>query len=351
MTFGSRFRRQSGTHVRGLSIVVALLVCSFFVSGLRANVLAQDATPATVACAAPEVPPGTPEPMEEEMVASPEADEASPVAEEAAPTPPSGTLVEDQAVIDAATAAVSNVYACLTEGNILGALALTTDNFRESVIGAANLYTAAALAEPWFEGFSETITVVNGVYDNGDGSLSVDYQTIDGKQVYHYLDVLVEEDGVWKFDATFDLTPETDLDKLSIGVNFATADDELVIEIARPEFEATEATLFQVTNTGDWGHNFVLISVPDGFDPASLTHPESPATLPEGTEFLGSIDLEPGQSGAALFEGLEPGSYVIYCYVEAPDGETHADKGMYVPFTVLPPIELDIPDVVGTPAG
>ena len=61
MTLGSRFRRQSGTSVSRLSIVVALLVCSFFVSGLRANVLAQDATPDAspvgAPCVAPDVPP------------------------------------------------------------------------------------------------------------------------------------------------------------------------------------------------------------------------------------------------------------------------------------------------------
>jgi uncharacterized cupredoxin-like copper-binding protein len=291
--------------------------------------------------------------MEEEMTASPEASpaEASPAAEEAAPTPPSGTLVEDQAVIDEATAAVTNVYACLGEGNFLGALALTTDNFRLSLFGTTNLYTAAAIAEQWFADYTETITEVNAVYDNGDGSLSIDYQTLGGKQVFHYLDVLVQEDGVWKFDASFDLSPETDLDTVSVGVKFASEEDELVIEISPASIEALPAALFQITNTGDWGHTFELLKVPDGFDPASLTHPDPAAELPEGVEYLGGTFLEPGQSGEVLFEGLEAGSYVIYCYVEAPDGETHADKGMYTTLTITEPVEIEVPDVVGTPAG
>jgi hypothetical protein len=286
-----------------LSIVVALLVCSFFVSGLRANVLAQDATPdaspAGDACA----------PVGGEEEATPEA---SPVAEEA----PVGTPVDDQAVIDAATAVVSEAWDCVNEF-----------------------------------GLTSTFTSVASVVSYDDGSLGVDYQVATGsKQVERFLDVLTDEAGTWTITDRSLLTPETDLDSTSIGVNFATADDELVIELARAELEASEATLFQITNTGDWDHNFVLVSVPEGFDPATAGHFDI-AAPPEGTTVEGGISLASGEAGAALFEGLAPGSYVVYCVAEAPDGETHADKGMFAPLTITEAVPLDIPDVVGTPAG
>jgi uncharacterized cupredoxin-like copper-binding protein len=342
-----------------LAFVVALLLCSLFVSASRSTVLAQDATPeaspAGTPCVAPDVPPGTPEPMEEEMTASPEASpaEASPVAEEPAPEPPVGTLVEDQAVIDEAEGFISNLFACINEGNYLGALAQTTDNFRETFVGTTNLYTAAAIVEEFLAGEegTETITEFLGVYDNGDGSLSVDYQTAAGKQIFRYFEVLVQEGEEWKLDASFTLNAETDLDTISVGLKFASETDELVFEIAPASIEAMPATIFQVTNTGDWGHSFTLVKVPEGFDPASLTHPDPSADWPEGVEEIGGIYLEPGQAGEALFLDLEPGSYVIYCWVEAPDGETHADKGMYTTFTITEPVEIEVPDVVGTPAG
>lgn len=350
MTFGSRFRRHSGVSASRMSLVVALLLCTLFVSATGANAIAQDATPeaspAAAACVAPDVPEGTPEPMDEMMGMDMASPEASPAVEEAAPTPPTGTLVEDQAVIDEATATVNNIWACVNEGNYLGAAALTTANYRLTEFGTENLYTVAALLEQ-FE-LSGTVQEVLNVYQYDDGSVGVDYQIISGIQVSRTLDIYVEEDGSWKLDADYDLAPETDLDSQTIGVKFGTADNEFVFEVAPAEFAAEPATIFQATNVGALEHEFVLLQVPEGFDPATITNPQGPP--PEGVSFVGAFFLQPGQTGDLLLEGLQPGNYVAYCFLPIGDGTTHADAGMFLPITVTEPVDLGIPDVVGTPA-
>ncbi|MEJ7838796.1 MAG: hypothetical protein WKF81_08265 [Thermomicrobiales bacterium] len=268
-------------------------------SAVRVNVLAQDATPAGDACAAV---------GGDDAMTSPEA---SPVAEEA----PVGTPVEDQAVIDTATAAISEAWGCVNEFGLMS-----------------------------------TFTEVLGVVDYGDGSLGVDYQVATGsKQIERFLDVIEDMDGTWKITDRSLLNPETDSDLSTIGIRFATVDDELVIESNLASFETNEAIEFQVTNTGDWAHNFVLVMVPEGFDPAAAGHFDVLAPA-EGTTVEGGISLEAGEVGSAIFEGLEAGSYVIYCVMEAPDGETHADKGMFLALTITERVVIEVPDVVGTPA-
>ncbi|MBW3603992.1 MAG: hypothetical protein KY460_03590 [Actinobacteria bacterium] len=50
----------------------------------------------------------------------------------------------------------------------------------------------------------------------------------------------------------------------------------------------------------------------------------------------GAFELEaygPGQNCNATYD-LEPGTYTLFCIVEAPDGETHYEKGMRGTLTV-----------------
>ena len=300
MSSGSRSPWRSGRSLLRLSFVVTLLISSLFATAMHTHVAAQDATPAGDACA----PIGG-----DEAAATPEA--ASPVVEEA----PVGTPVEDQATIDAATAVVTEAWDCVNEF-----------------------------------GLTSTFSSVLTVFDYGDGTLGVDYQIATGtKQVERYLDVLVEDAGAWSISERTALAPETDLDKVSVGVKLVSADGTPAIEIAVASFEASPATLFQITNDNDVAQAFALLTVPEGFDPAAAGSFDVLA-IPEGTTLEGVTILDAGASGVALFEGLTPGNYAAYSLAVAEDGATLTDQGLSTVLTVTEPVELDIPDVVGTPA-
>jgi hypothetical protein len=334
-------------------LAALLVLCSLVISGSGTATLAQDATPATATaatCVAPDVPPGTPEDMSamggmDMDMATPADSAATP--EQEAPAPPSGTAVDDQATIDAVTAATNNISACLSEGNALGALALTTSNFVMTQFGTDNIYTAASFLEGYVPG---PITKVNGVFQYDDGSVGIDYNSAEGMQVLHALDVYVQQDGAWLLDASYELPAQSDLDTSSITVTLGTADNEFAMVVEPASFAASPATNFVIYNNGTIEHEFIVLQVPEGFDPATLTNPQSPADLPADVTFVGATFAAPGQVTAALFEGLQPGNYVGYCFIPAEDGATHAEHGMYMAFTITEPVVIDVPDVVGSPA-
>jgi hypothetical protein len=134
-------------------------------------------------------------------------------------------------------------------------------------------------------------------------------------------------------------------------VTLGTADNEFAMVVEPASFPASPATNFLIYNNGTMEHEFIILQVPDGFDPASLTAPASPADLPADVTFVGATFAEPGQVTSALFEGLQPGNYVGYCFIPLEDGTTHAQNGMYMSFTITEPVVIDVPDVVGSPAG
>jgi plastocyanin len=82
---------------------------------------------------------------------------------------------------------------------------------------------------------------------------------------------------------------------------------------------------FATTNVGTEAHELAFL--PDGGD-VPLTGGGEPDE--EALAEAGAFELEaygPGQDCNATYE-LEPGSYTLFCIVEAPDGETHYEKGM-----------------------
>jgi hypothetical protein len=117
--------------VRALTVAAALLGIMTLGLSPAPVVSAQDASPeaspAAVACMAPELPPGTPTPMEEGTpaeMASPMAEMAE--AEEATPEP--GTPA-DEATAAEIEAAVMNYAACFNTGDPAKHVALETPRY------------------------------------------------------------------------------------------------------------------------------------------------------------------------------------------------------------------------------
>ena len=356
MSFGVRARRRS-TGADGpprFSLFAALTIVLVLAFGSVTTAVAQDASPEASPisgeCNAPEVPEGTPEPMPE---GSPEAGmdmaspEASPVVEDA-PEVPTGEPVTDQAVIDEVTAGFAAGYTCFNEGDFLSAAALTTENFRTNEFGTPNLYSVAAIFEEFAAGgFEVEILEINEVLDLGDGRYAVDYDQAFFKEVERYLDVLVEEDGFYLLDESYVLAPETDLDSVSIGLQAATDESEYAYAISPAEVQQKPATLIRFYNVGEMEHEAIIFKTPDDFDPATLLEIEGPGDLPEGVELVADGFALPAQEQTMLLLDLEIGTYTIYCFIPAPDGESHAAKGMITQFTVVEAVAPDVPDVVG----
>lgn len=94
---------------------------------------------------------------------------------------------------------------------------------------------------------------------------------------------------------------------------------------------AAGVTTFEVVNGGTEPHELAFL--PGGGE-VPLTDDGAPDE--EALEAAGAFELEafaPDGSCEATYD-LEPGTYTLFCIVESPDGDTHAEKGMVTTLTV-----------------
>lgn len=99
---------------------------------------------------------------------------------------------------------------------------------------------------------------------------------------------------------------------------------DYAFEPAELETQAGVVT-FATTNAGDQAHELAFL--PGG---GEVPFTEEGAPDEDALAEAGAFELEaygPGQSCDATYV-IEPGTYTIFCIVEAPDGETHYEKGM-----------------------
>jgi hypothetical protein len=99
------------------------------------------------------------------------------------------------------------------------------------------------------------------------------------------------------------------------------------------DFEPPSAgrTSFTLTNEGEEPHFMYVARLADG-----VTLEEAAEAEGEGGTIAAEADSDvapPGEQ-AVLTVDLEPGDYVMLCFVTSPDGESHDELGMTVPFTV-----------------
>lgn len=82
---------------------------------------------------------------------------------------------------------------------------------------------------------------------------------------------------------------------------------------------------FRVRNEGRVNHRLALIPLSDDFPPidTQLRGNKRRRVFP-----LAGIPDRPPGSGATFAAFLRPGRFALICFIRAPDGETHALKGM-----------------------
>ncbi len=320
--------------------LVALVVLLSLVLVTPASAMAQDASPAASPmagpCDAPELPPGTPTPMEEgtpaaEMEATPNGGEdgSAAVEEEA----PAGTPADPTAAGEA-EAALQNLLNCINAGDYLAAAALMTDNFIQNFIGVPTPYDVPATfadvqpvelrsvdnAQTYADGRVSVDVVFTGLF-NGPGAL--------GSERFFF----AEEDGTYKLDNVAPAPlPEGALPGATVidvqMVDFAFALSEYTVPANTPVILRT------TNNSGSGsGHVNVVLTYEEGTTAQGLI--EGEVSLEEAsTGFFGALYLEPGMSGDLAFESLQPGTYFLVCDVETEDGTPHYELGMVSQVTV-----------------
>ena len=130
----------------------------------------------------------------------------------------------------------------------------------------------------------------------------------------------------------------TDAECSPVGVDLeADATETVKITLVDHGFEpdavevAAGTVTFEVTNDGKEAHELAIL--PGGGD-VPMTDEGAPDE--DALAEAGAFELEafgPGQTCNATWV-LEPGTYTMFCIVEAADGKTHVDKGMQGTLTV-----------------
>ncbi|MGI8484145.1 MAG: hypothetical protein ACR2OU_07770 [Thermomicrobiales bacterium] len=284
-------RRWAGDSARLLRRRVAtpVFVALITLGGLG-TVQAQESSPAA-------------SPAGSACVVAAEGTSASPAASPAADA--HATPVSDEAVIGSATTALQTYYGCLSGTSTRGSY--------------------------------ESLTVSN-VSTLENGNLLVEHQVKLGKQVLASRATLVERNGEWAVSAQTAIAPKTDLDMVTLSIKVADG----AVEAGRPSAEAGAAVSFHGVNSEKSAQTFVFLSVPEKFDPKSMTTFD-PKALPEGVTLVGELPLAADSEGDALFEGLEPGTYAVFA---AGNGGKLATGAV---ITLTAPVKLDVPSIFGTP--
>jgi uncharacterized cupredoxin-like copper-binding protein len=130
----------------------------------------------------------------------------------------------------------------------------------------------------------------------------------------------------------------------------AGASDELRFDL--PAEVPAGATRFSLANEGGQAHHAQVLRLAEGTDvgdvETALAEGGPPAVLDVGTFDGGTGLVTPGETSQAdAVLDLEPGAYVLLCFVPDADGVPHAAQGMLRPFQVVtgssPPDDADDP--------
>jgi hypothetical protein len=170
--------------------------------------------------------------------------------------------------------------------------------------------------------FGEVLT-----YDDGSVSIvltypQTEYQTSAERWTF------IQDGEYWKVDNLEQIAaPAPEGDTAVVGIVLT----EYAFTPNVPSVTQMEVIDFHLVNQGVEDHEMVLLRLPEGETFESVM--ADPA-LQEASEFIGAGFAAAGEQSDAYFVGLEPGVYTMACFVTAPDGEEHVQKGMFAEFEV-----------------
>jgi len=103
-----------------------------------------------------------------------------------------------------------------------------------------------------------------------------------------------------------------------------------------------------LTNNGTMEHQAMLMRLKDGIDLASFA--QQAAADPTGVKAISLLDgfggpnlVAPHGGTSSSTQVLQPGNYLMICFIPGADGVAHAAKGMVKPFTVTGSTAASVP--------
>ena len=305
-------------------ILISMLAALVFGTVEVDRTVAQDASPVAADCVAPELPPGTPTPLEASPIAGPEGEGE----EGAPPAAPENGVPADEATSEIYIAAIQNLVNCLNSGDYLGVAALSTESFRVNFLAGSNPYDTPIVFED-----AEQLDVLNAtnVLTYADGSASVDFTyggffagptAISAERWY-----FVQEDGVVKINNITPIAVSADVLPGAVVVEVTMVDYAFAIEPRT--IAAGTPVIFRISNQMEstTGHVAALVTYPEGTTAEQIITGEIDA-MEASTGFFNAVYLEPGDTGDMAFTSLDAGTYFLVCDVETESGHAHFVLGM-----------------------
>jgi len=313
---------------RLFALVAILLSLSLYAPATLAQEATPEASPVMGECIAPEVPPGTPTPMEASP-ATGDVLEATPEGEveivpEASPEIPVGEVAPDDVAAEV-EAAIDNLATCLNSGEYVLYASLHTEAGLLEECGTTNVYDAPMC----WEGVPPVSNVVvSDVQVHDDGRVSADVTVQLGSFLGHErFFFVVDDDGTYLLDSSPDLP--VDVPEGATVIDGEMADYEFVLsQASAPAGDIA----FNVTNTGEYPHEMVVLGLPEGITVEDVFADES---LFAQVQFFGFTYADPGAEAPPLvMVDMEPGTYTLVCFIDEPEGVPHVMRGMIVEFEV-----------------
>lgn len=130
----------------------------------------------------------------------------TPGPEIATPLPPTGGILADPDEIEAVTAALRELYACMNSGDLLRASALWTDEFLQLGFGGLDVDVLASMATPVTIPVSDQVTIVavDDVRVLEDGRVTALVRSEDEQAIH----VFVLEDGRYLLDGVVEIADD-----------------------------------------------------------------------------------------------------------------------------------------------
>jgi uncharacterized cupredoxin-like copper-binding protein len=246
-------------------------------------------------------------------------------------------------------AAIENYVACYNQGQATGDpslyVGLESSGYLASQ-GYANPYDRVAdeLGSPFA---TATLLALDNPMVWDDGRVSADAQLLIGDHWFNEWRIFLTADGdAWLYDQEAPLPPQPDVDFVAVnGINITETTDEASGEITYAfqsfsgswDFVATDAIVFNFTNSGAEAHEALVMQLPDGADPMGLL--DGSVAFEDVTFYGGVFDIAPGGSADLTFLNLPVGTYTMICFFPGPDGAPHAAHGMVQQFNIVEPAE------------
>lgn len=150
-----------------------------------------------------------------------------------------------------------------------------------------------------------------------------------------HADILfVKQDSVWKVDGMTPASSPAPAGAKDVNVTL----NEFAFGVNTADIPAGKPIQFHIQNIGEQAHFMDLVKIPadanvqDIIQEAASSDGPPPADI---QDIGGTLPFAPGTKADVAFTGsLEPGRYIMVCFMPDKDGTPHALKGMVTDFTV-----------------